>query len=88
MIWFFTLTLVNHSLEPVYGMPWSPWYTGDQLWAYPDIHHASNLMYHLYENRGEHGEGSVTGHVLKKDIAENFSYEVIGKRIIDELEMM
>jgi glycosyltransferase involved in cell wall biosynthesis len=45
--------LVNYSLTPVFGMPGSPWYRGDQLWAEPDVKHGSDLMRHVYENQEE-----------------------------------
>ena len=36
--------LVDYNLTPVSGMPWSPWYRGDQLWAEPSIKHGADLM--------------------------------------------
>ena len=75
--------LINYSLSPVSGMVWSPWYRGDQLWADPDIYHGVELMRHVYKNQdlSKH-----MGTVLQKEIKENFSWEVIGKTIIKELE--
>lgn len=72
--------LVNYSLTPVFGMPWSPWYRGDQLWAEPDIKHGSDLMRHVFGNQEEAKE---VGYKLKKDIYKNFAWEVIGQKIIN-----
>jgi glycosyltransferase involved in cell wall biosynthesis len=41
--------LVKYSIGPVEGME-STNYTNDQLWAYPDIEHAKELMKLYYEN--------------------------------------
>lgn len=75
--------LVNYSLTPVFGMPWSPWYRGDQLWAEPDVLYAAQKMQWAYENQDE---AKALGAYMKNYIAENFSWECIGKRIIGELE--
>jgi glycosyltransferase involved in cell wall biosynthesis len=75
--------LVNHVLTPCFGMPYSPWYTFDQAWAEPDIIHGAELMHHVYENRKE---ASKKGKKLQKYIADNFSWEDIGKKIIKEIE--
>ena len=75
--------LIDYQLTPCSGMPWSPWYRGDQLWAEPDVYHASQLLQHVYNNREEAEE---KGTKLQNYIRENFSYEVIGKRLISEIE--
>ena len=75
--------LINHTLTPVFGMPWSPWYRGDQLWAEPDVKHGADLMYHVYENQQEAKD---TGLKLKKYIGKNFVWEVIGQKIIDVIK--
>ena len=77
--------LVDYSLTPVFGMPYSPWYTFDQLWAEPDILNASKLMKHVYNNRNE---AKKIGEQLQRDIIKKFSWEEIGKKIIKELEIM
>jgi len=75
--------LVDYVLTPVSGMPWSPWYRGDQLWAEPNVLHGANLMREVYNNK----EGAKKkGLLLQQEIKENFSWEVIGKKIIAELE--
>ncbi len=76
---------VDYNLTPVGGMPWSPWYRGDQLWAEPSVVHGAELMRFVYENQGE---AEVKGVRLKHDIKKKFSWEVIGKKIIEELEML
>jgi len=75
--------LVNYTLTPVYGMPWSPWYRGDQLWAETDVLHGAKLMRQVYENQTE---SKARGQKLKQSISENFTWEVIGKKIIEEIE--
>ena len=75
--------LVNYTLEPCFGMNYSPWHDGTQWWAKADLKHASELMMHVYNNREEARE---RGRKLKKHIATNFSYEAIGKRMISEIE--
>jgi len=75
--------LVNYVRTPVWGMPWSPWYRGDQLWAEPDIEHGAQLLKHVYNNQIE---AKQKGAILQGYLAENFSWEVIGKKIVENLE--
>lgn len=75
--------LVDYILTPVSGMPWSPWYRGDQLWAEPNVLHGAEHMRFVYENQDKANSKAVK---LKKDIKEKFSWEVIGKKIIKEIE--
>ena len=77
--------LVDYILEPVYGMPWSPWYRGDQLWAYPNVSRAAELMRHVYNNRDE---ARTRGAKLREYISNNFTWDNIGDRIISELQVM
>lgn len=74
---------VDCTKTPVFGMPQSPWYKADQLWAEPDLNHAMCLMRHAYENKTE---AFARGQKLRNYIEENFSWEVIGKRIIEEIK--
>lgn len=74
--------LVDYTLEPVFGMPWSPWYRGDQLWAKPDVLDGAKKMRYVYENQAESKE---MGLKLKKHIAGNFNWSHIGQRIINEI---
>ncbi len=75
--------LVDYNLTVVSGMPWSPWYRGDQLWAEPSVIHGAELMREVYENR----EDAISkGKILQSEIAENFSWGRIGERIIKELK--
>lgn len=74
--------LVDYQLTPVFGMPWSPWYRGDQLWAEPNIVHGAELMRQVYMDREA---AKSHGKTLQKDIAENFSWEVIASKIMKEL---
>lgn len=74
--------LINYTLTPVYGMPWSPWYRGDQLWAEPDVKHGADLMLQAYNNKQAAYE---KGLQLKQHINNNFSQECIGTRLITEI---
>jgi len=77
--------LIDYTLTPVHGMPWSPWYRGDQLWAEPDVLHGAERMRFVYENPAQ---AATKGLKLKSNIKKNFSWEEIGKTIIKELEML
>ncbi len=77
--------LIDYSLTPVWGMPQSPWYRGDQLWAEPRDDHAIRLMRWVYDNRDE---AKKRGKVLQHDIETKFSWEVIGETIIREIGAM
>ncbi len=75
--------LVNYVLEPVFGMPWARWMTADQSWAYPDVADGVAKMREVYYNQ----EGAkAKGKKLQKYITENFNYEVVGAKIIKEIE--
>lgn len=75
--------LVDCQLTPCFGQLWSPWYRGCQLWAEPNVLHGAQLMQHVYTNQVEAKE---KGMKLQKTIKENFSWEKIGQKIIDEIE--
>lgn len=75
--------LNGFTLTPVFGMMYSPWHTGDQLWAEPDVYSASKLMQYVYNNQDEAKEKGLR---LKKYISENFTWEHIGKKLIKEIE--
>jgi glycosyltransferase involved in cell wall biosynthesis len=77
--------LLDYMLTPVHGMPYSPWYRGNQLWAEPSVVHGAELMQFVYKNQDL---AEKKAQKLKKDIKKNFSWEVIGKKIIKELEML
>ena len=77
--------LIDSSLNPVFGQPWSPWYLGVQLWAQADIHHCSKLLRHVYENQEE---AKQKGLKLQKFIKDNLSHEIIGNKIVKEIEML
>lgn len=74
--------LVDYQLTPVFGMAWSPWYRGDQYWAEPSVKHGTDLMRHVYKNQEE---AKARGIKLQRYIKENFSYEIIGNKIIEAL---
>jgi len=77
--------LVNYTLTPVFGMPWSPWYSGNQLWAEPDCGHAIELLREIYNNQGE---ARIRGEKLKQYIIDNFSWENVGSKIIETIKSL
>jgi len=44
---------IKYVQTPVFGMPWSHWYRGDQCWAEPDVLHGAETMQHIYHNQDE-----------------------------------
>ena len=72
--------LVNYTMTPVSGMPWAPWYRGDQLWAEPDCWHAIQTMRHIYSNQDK---AVAKGIALRKYIENNLTWEHVGKRMVD-----
>lgn len=77
--------LVDYSLTPCFGMPWSPWYRGDQLWAESNVHHGAGLMRKVYENQDE---AQKRGKLLKQYISENLTWEHVGRRMIKEIKKL
>jgi glycosyltransferase involved in cell wall biosynthesis len=75
--------LVDYVEVPVFGMPYSPWYLVEQSWAQPGTSHAAELMRHVYNNREE---ASARGKKLQQYIFDNFSYEVIGVKLVNALK--
>lgn len=75
--------LINYVLTPVFGMPWSPWYRGDQLWAEPDVKHGADTMMEIFKNQPA---AKKIGAKLKEDVCNKFAWEVIGQKIIDGIK--
>jgi len=75
--------LIDYALSPVFGMPYSPWYKGDQLWAEANIYEAALTMRNVYENQEE---AKLRGKKLKEYINTNFDDTTIGKKMITRLE--
>lgn len=75
--------LINHTLTPTHGMPWSRWYKSEQLWAQADVYHGAKLMQEVYYNQKEAKE---KGLKLQAYIQDNFSYEVVGAKMLKEIE--
>jgi glycosyltransferase involved in cell wall biosynthesis len=75
--------LIDYHQTPVFGMPWSPWYRGDQLWAEPNVKHAADTMKYVYEHQDE---ASMLGSKIKEYVANNFTWDHIGSKIIAEIE--
>lgn len=63
----------------------SPWYRLDQLWAESDILDGANKMRYVYENQKE---AKKKGLKLQKYISENFTWDIIGNKIIKEIEKL
>lgn len=74
--------LINYTLTPVSGMPWSPWYRGDQMWAEPDCAHAISLMREVYNNQSQ---AITKGNTLRKYIEDNLMWDKVGKKMIDAI---
>lgn len=70
--------------QPTYvcNMEWSPYYRGNQLWAEPNLVHASALMRQVYENKEQAFE---TGLRARKTIEQEFNSEVITKRLLNSI---
>jgi glycosyltransferase involved in cell wall biosynthesis len=77
--------LVDYVLTPVFGMPWSPWYRGDQLWAEPSVLGGADALRRVYENRDEAKDKAKK---LQGSISRRFSWNAIGKKIVKELEKL
>lgn len=74
--------LVDYSLTPVTGMTWSPYYRADQYWCEPDIQQAIQTMRHVYNNRDE---AQARGQKARQFVADNFTWDIIGKNIVNRL---
>jgi glycosyltransferase involved in cell wall biosynthesis len=74
--------LLDYTLTPVSGMPWSPYYRGDQLWCEPDMEQAMELMRHVHSNRQEAKE---KGERARNFVAQNFTWDQVGDLIVGRL---
>jgi len=74
--------LIDYTLSPVTGMNWSPYYTASQYWAEPDMKQAIDTMRHVYENRDE---ARGRGDKARQFVSQNFTWEKVGKSIVDRL---
>jgi len=72
--------LIKYSMTPVFGMPWSPWYRGDQMWAEPDLGDAVFWMKYVYETQNR---AKLKGTRLQQYIGDNLSWAQVGKKMID-----
>jgi glycosyltransferase involved in cell wall biosynthesis len=77
--------LVDYTLCPVTGMPWSPYYRGDQLWCEPNLEHAVKLMRHVYNNKDEAAE---KGRKARRYVEENFTWDKVGSMLVDRLRQI
>lgn len=77
--------LVDYTMTPVFGMPQSPWYRGEQMWAEPDLENAVQLMRHVYNNQDE---AANKGKMLKQYISENLSWEKVGMRMLEVIKSL
>jgi len=77
--------LVNYTLAPTHGMPYSPWYKSEQLWAQADIKHGADLMQEVFNDRAGAKE---KGLKLKEYIKDTFSYTKVGAMMVKEIEDM
>ncbi|MFA5409685.1 MAG: glycosyltransferase [Bacilli bacterium] len=77
--------LVDHTMTPVFGMNFIPWYRGDQMWAEPNCANAIELMKYVYNNRDK---AKVRGDLLKKYIANNLTWEHVGQKMLNFLRSL
>jgi len=71
---------VNYQLEPVYGMPFIPWYRPDQRWARIDMVHLMETMRTIYTGVKEDNYDLATiAQTGAEYVREKYSPEVIGK---------
>jgi glycosyltransferase involved in cell wall biosynthesis len=77
--------LVNYTLTPVSGMPWSPWYRGDQMWAQPDDHHAIELMKYVYAHQNESKE---KGKLLRQYIKDELSWDKVSDKMLESINKL
>jgi len=77
--------ICNYTMSPVFGMPQSPWYRGDQMWAEPDLGNAVKLMRHVYNNQVE---ASNKGRMLQSYIANNLSWDGMGMRMVEVIKSL
>ncbi len=64
--------LINYQLTPVHGMPWTPWYEGDMMWAEPDLDGLRKKMRYTYDNRDK---VKTLGERGQKYVFKNFNWE-------------
>lgn len=74
--------LVDYTWTPVFGMPWCPWYRGDQWWAEPNIKHGAEQMRYVFEHQTEARE---KGQLMQNYIKENFTWEKVAQMMIDAI---
>lgn len=74
--------LVDYRMTPVCNMPW-PIYTGNMLWADPDIMSARKHMRYLYEYQESAG---LLGELGKRYASNKFSWDNIGQQMKQRLE--
>jgi glycosyltransferase involved in cell wall biosynthesis len=73
---------VDYNLTPVDGMPWSPYYRGDQMWCEPNIAQAIEQMRYVYNNRDK---AKIKGIQARTNIQKNFTWDKIGNMIVNRL---
>lgn len=77
--------LIDYQLTPVTGMPWSPYYRGDQWWCEPNIKQTVDTMRHVYNNRDEAKE---KGKRARQYVSDNFTWDRIGDMIVERLRQI
>ena len=73
---------VRYTERPTWNLQY-PWYTGQQVWAEPDIMRLKLAMRHAYENRGHL---KTTGTEARKTIVEKYAHPVVARKIMDAIE--
>jgi glycosyltransferase involved in cell wall biosynthesis len=76
--------LADCQITPVSGMIFSN-YNGSMCWGHPDIMQLREHMRYVYENRKEARQVGLRG---LETIKEQFSWEVVGKSMVDRLKQI
>jgi glycosyltransferase involved in cell wall biosynthesis len=74
--------LVGYNMTSVRGMDWIHWYRPDMVWADPSVAECGERMRHVFNNR-EEARGK--GKAAKAFVHGNFTWNVIGKKIMTRL---
>ena len=71
---------ISYQMEPVYGMPFIPWYRPDQRWARINMPHLMETLRYLY-NGIKNGDEEIQRITERgaKEVRSKYSPEAIGK---------
>ena len=75
--------LIDYQMSPVSGMPWSPYYKGDQWWCEPNLKQAVETLRHVYANRQE---AQAKGLRAREYIVNHFTPDLVGDLILKRFQ--